>query len=416
MPTLGEASSQGESMKIAMIAPFACTPKATVSARAVPIAQALTHRGHQVTVWVPPYDHLEDAGTAIVHDTVQIYNLPLKRVTALTPLRAAWQLASCARRYHPDIVHIFKPVGYAALAGMILRRTSRLPIVTDSDDWEGTGGWNSINPYPWHWKRFFDFQERWLPRHSAAVTVASRTLQTQMWGLGIPQERVFYVPNCPAPSFLRARAQVHPSDRARVRAALDIGDGPVAIYVGHITRGDDLDLAVAAFKRVIARLPDARLVIVGTGEGLEALRSFAAEIGVEHAVIFAGWIDHRSVPAYLSAADVAVYPYRDSLVHRAKCSIKILEYMTMGKAIVTHRVGQNTEYLEHGRSGILADPGSITEFAEGLLAVLTDRAYAERLGSEASRRIEQCFMWAQRVDDVERAYQLAGAAMQAPNG
>jgi glycosyltransferase involved in cell wall biosynthesis len=390
-----------------MIGPFAFTPKATVSARTFPMAQALTARGHQVTILVAPYDNLADAGQIIDRDAVRIENLSLKRVTALTPLSAAWRLAAHARDLRPDVVHVFKPVGYAALAGMVLCYTSRLPLVVDTDDWEGTGGWNSVNPYPWHWRRFFDFQERWLPRHSAAVTVASRTLETQVWGMGVPPNRVFYVPNCPGMTFLSRRDNIQQADRARVRDTLGIGTAPMAIYVGHISLGDDLDLALAAFRQVRDRVPDARMVIVGTGDGLDRLQTLAAEIRLADAVIFTGWIDHVNVPAYLAAADVAIYPYRDSLVNRAKCSIKILEYMTMGKAIITHRVGQNLEYLEHGRSGILAKPGDVKEFAEGLVAALTDRAYADNLGAQAAQRIERRFNWARRVLDVERAYEFA---------
>jgi glycosyltransferase involved in cell wall biosynthesis len=304
-------------------------------------------------------------------------------------------------------VHVFKPVGYAALAGMILSCTTDLPLVTDTDDWEGTGGWNSVNPYPWHWKRIFDFQERWLPRHSAAVTVASRTLETQVWGMGVPPERVVYSPNCPTEAFLGRRAQIQERDVTRVRETLGVGSAPLAIYVGHITLGDDLDLALLAWKQVLAHVPDAKLVIVGTGEGLAALKSGVTELGLGNTVVFAGWVDHDRVPAYLSAADVAIYPYRDTLVNRAKCSIKILEYMTMGKAIVTHRVGQNSEYLEHRRSGFLAEPGNVDEFAQGLTACLTDRELAGKLGKAAARRISQDFTWEGRIIDVERAYHIA---------
>jgi glycosyltransferase involved in cell wall biosynthesis len=192
-----------------------------------------------------------------------------------------------------------------------------------------------------------------------------------------------------------------------VRDSLDVGDAPLAVYVGHIARGNDLDLALAALKQVRDRVPGAKLAIAGAGDGLPELRSLVAEEGLSEAVIFCGWIDHQLVPAYLAAADVAIYPYRDSLINRAKCSIKILEYMAMGKAIVTHRVGQNLEYIEDGRSGILASPGSVEEFAEGLIAVLTDRAFAVQLGEKAARRIELKFNWERRIADVERAYQMA---------
>jgi glycosyltransferase involved in cell wall biosynthesis len=401
---MGNLSS---AMRIVMIGPFAFAPKATVSARTFPMAQALAARGHQVTILTAPYDNLADAGQITERDGVEIHNLPLGRITALTPLSAAWRLAAHARSVNPDVIHIFKPVGYAALAGMMLRYTCRIPLIVDTDDWEGTGGWNSINPYPWHWKRFFDLQERWLPRHTAAVTVASRTLETQVWGMGVPPERVFYVPNCPSMKFVSQRQSVQKADRTRVRETLGIGNAPMAIYVGHISLGDDLDLALAAFKQVLEHVPDAKLVIVGAGDGLDRLQALATTLNLTDTVIFVGWLEHEKVPAYLAAADVAIYPYRDTLVNRAKCSIKILEYMAMGKAIVTHRVGQNLEYLEHGCSGILAEPGSIEGFAEGLIATLTDRAYANKLGTQAALRIAHRFDWSQRILDVERAYKLA---------
>lgn len=394
-------------MKITMLAPFAFTPKATVSARAFPMAQALVARGHDVTIYMPPYDNLEDAGQTSEQDGVHLVNLDIRQVGALTPLSAAEQMASLARRERPDVVHVFKPIGYAALAGMMLALTTPIPLVTDSDDWEGTGGWNSVNPYPTHWKKLFDLQEQWLPRHSAAVTVASRTLETQMWGMGIPPDQVYYVPNCPGASFLKECQRIEPSQAASLRQKLGIYDAPMAVYVGHITLGDDLDIALDAWERVREQLPAARLVIVGSGDGLERLKSRVQAMDLAQAVTFAGWVDHSLVPTYLAAADVAVYPYRDTLINRAKCSIKVLEYMTMGKAVVTHRVGQNIEYLEHLHSGYLAEPGSVEDFGHGLLRVLQDQELARRLGNSAAQRIERKFSWETRIEDVERAYARA---------
>jgi glycosyltransferase involved in cell wall biosynthesis len=308
------------------------------------------------------------------------------------------------------VVHVFKPVGYAALAGIFIRHTTRLPLVVDTDDWEGTGGWNSVNPYPWHWKRFFDLQERWLPRRAAAVTVASRTLQSQIWGLGVPPERVFYAPNCPRASLLSAPDRVTAADRARVREQLSIGSAPMLVFVGNISLGDDLDLALRALPKVLERLPGCKLVIVGAGDGLPRLRALADELALHDAVRFTGWIDYRHVPAHLAAADIAIYPYRDTLINRAKCSIKVLEYMTMGKAIVTTRVGQNLEYLEHGQSGILAAPGDSDAFASALLHLLENPDLARRLGQNASRRIREQFTWSHHVRTIEQAYHLAAGA------
>jgi len=200
---------------------------------------------------------------------------------------------------------------------------------------------------------------------------------------------------------------VSEADQARVRQQLGIGQAPMLIFVGNISLGDDLDLALRALLEVRQHVPEVKLVIVGTGDGLSRLRALAADLALHDTVLFTGWIEHQHVPAYLATADIALYPYRDTLINRAKCSIKILEYMAMGKAIVTTRVGQNLEYLEHGRSGILAAPGDASAFAQALLQLLADPALARSLGQNAARRIRDQFTWSHHIHAIEQAYQRA---------
>ena len=92
------------------------------------------------------------------------------------------------------------------------------------------------------------------------------------------------------------------------------------IAVGNISLRDDLDLALRALPEVRQHAPEVKLVIVGTGDGLPRLRALAKELAVEKMVRFAGFVDHQYAPAYLATADIALYPYRDTLINRSKCS------------------------------------------------------------------------------------------------
>jgi glycosyltransferase involved in cell wall biosynthesis len=390
-----------------MIGPFAWTPKGTVRARAFHIARGLVRRGHQVTILLVPYDNPEEAGRKFELDGVRVHELTITRPKGFSFFCDSFRLAHTALRLRPDVVHIFKPIGYSGLAGMWLAVFSQRPLVVDTDDWEGTGGWNDVNPYPWVWKRFFDFQERWLPRHAGAVTVASQTLQTQVWGFGVPPERVIYLPNGPD-VFLRQSKPAGDQPRAKIRARLGVGDAALAIYVGHIPRGNDLDLAIEALPRVVAEAGDVRLLIIGEGDGRPALEEQVHRLGLDERVIFTGWVDRAEVPAYLAAADVAIYPYRDTLINRAKCAGKVIEYMAMGKAVVTGRVGMNLEYIVHGESGLLTKPGDVDDFAAAMVRVLVDRNLAAQLGRNAEARIWAEFDWDARVGEIERAYAIAG--------
>ncbi len=389
-----------------MIGPFAFKPKATVSARAFFIARALAERGHQVTILMPPYDNPADSGRAWEQDGVRLENMTLHRNDAWHQLIVPLRMARRAVQLDPDLVHVFKPVGYGGLSAIYLRWFSGRPLVLDTDDWEGTGGWNDVNAYPASWRRLFDWQERWLARHADAVTVVSRTLQTQVWGFGVDPARVIYLPNGPD-ARLRRKAEVSHAQQAEVRARFGVGDRPFALYLGNIPHGTDLDLALDALARIGDQFPEARLVIAGVGGGLPGLQAHAQALGVADRVVFPGWIEHEQVAATLAAADAVINPYRDTLINRAKCAGKVVAAMAMGKAVVTTRLGENLAYIEDGRSGLLTEPGDADELAQALLAVLSDPDWAAELGENARQRIWEKFDWDARVGEVERAYEIA---------
>ena len=394
-------------LHVVMIGPFAFQPKGTVSARAFFIARALAARGHRVTILMPPYDNVADSGRAWEQEGVRLENMVLRRDDAWHRLVVPLRLARRAAGLAPDVVHVFKPIGYSGLAGIYLRRFSRRPLVLDTDDWEGAGGWSDVNAHSAPGRRFLAWQERWLPRHADAVTVASRTLEARMRGLGVDAERLFYLPNGPDPA-LRGLPEISEVEKAGVREELGVGDAPFALYLGHIPRGCDLDLAVEAMAQLAEEMPEARLVIAGMGEGLEEVRRSAYRLGLaERVLLVAGWIEHERAARYLAAADAIVAPYRDTLINRAKCPAKVVQAMALGRPVVTSRVGQNLEYIEDGRSGLLTEPGDAADLARALRAVLSDGELAARLGRYARRRIWERFDWEQQAGAVEGAYRLA---------
>jgi glycosyltransferase involved in cell wall biosynthesis len=393
-------------LKIAMIGPFAFKPKGTVSVRAFFIARALAKRGHTVTILMPPYDNLDDSGRIWAEDGVRLENMTIRRNDTWHQLVVPARMARRASGLDPDVVHLFKPIGYSGLAGLYLRWFSGRPLVLDTDDWEGTGGWNDVNPYPPLWKWLFDWQERWMARHADAVTVVSRTLQEQVTGFGVDPARIVYLPNGPD-ARLRQQAEVSDEQVAGVRESLGVGDAPLALYLGHIPIGTDLDLALDALNLLRDRLPEARLVIAGVGEGLPGLRAQAQRLRLQGRVVFPGWIEPEQAHVYVASADAIVNPYRDSLINRSKCAGKMILGMAMGKAVVTSKLGQNLEYIEDGRSGVLTEPGDARDLARGLLSVLSDPAWAAELGRNARRRVWERFDWDRRVDEVGRAYRIA---------
>ncbi len=391
-------------MRIVMVGPFGLRPKRTMSERALPLAKALAARGHEVDMVLPSWHLPADSGKSWVEEGVTIYNVRLPtRIPGVWHLRVAASMLWRVLALNPDVVHCFKPKAYSGLVALNLRWLQYLGvfrgrIVIDSDDWEGKGGWNEAEGYSGFQRAVFDWQERWGLVHADAVTVASRALETLVWSLGVAPRRVYYLPNG------NALGELPGGDGAWVRDKYALGDRPIILLYTRFFEFS-IERLVEIVRRVVARLPGARLLVVGQGLFGEEKRlldlAHVADLG--EAVVYAGWIESRHLPDYFAASDVAIYPYDDTLINRTKCSVKLVGLLAAGLPVVADRVGQNREYIEDGVSGLLVEDGT-DGFANAVVRLLGDAELRRRLGAAAQKRVRRDFDWGRLAAVVEGAY------------
>jgi len=409
-------------MRIVMVGPFGLRLRGTMSVRALPMARALAARGHAVTLLLPPWQNPEDAGRCWEEDGVAIENIALPpRIPGLFHLLTALRLARRALALRPAVVHLFKPKAYSGLTHYLLAHIpgQRRPrLIVDTDDWEGPGGWNEIGGYTLAQRQFFAWQERWGLTHADAITVASRTLESLVWALGVPQQRVFYVPNGVSTSQFAIRNS---------QSAISNLQSVILLY----TRFFEFPVSrvIEVLQHVRERIPEARLLVVGKGLFGEEEELFdlavQSDLTVQRDVsiplsprplvplssaessadiLYAGWVPSDTLPAYFAQADVAIYPFDDTLVNRAKCAVKLRDLLAAGVPVVAEAVGQNREMVRHGETGWLVDPGDVDSFAEAVVRLLEDAPLRERLGRAAARDMRERFAWGRLVETVGLAY------------
>ncbi len=374
-----------------------------MSARALPMAKALAAQGHAVTTLLPPWQNPEDMGSCWEEDGVAVENILLPPgIPGLFHLLTAFRLARRVLALTPDVVYLFKPKAYSGLTHWLLARLPRARrprLVIDTDDWEGHGGWNEIGGYSLAQRRFFAWQERWGLTHADAVTVASRALESLVWALGVPPEQVFYVPN--GIGYRKLAAQ---SGGASIRATPDADRPTILLY----TRFFEFPLSrvIAVLRRVRERVPKVRLLIVGqglAGEEREML-ALAQQSGLADAVEYAGFVEAKALPDYFARADVAIYPFDDTLVNRTKCAVKLCDLLAAGIPVVAEAVGQNREMIRHGETGWLIEPGDVVSFGDAVIRLLQGAQLRARLGRAASRDVQDRLAWDRLVQTVERAF------------
>lgn len=386
-------------MRVAMIGAFGLKPKGTMAVRALPLAKALARRGHQVAVFLPPWSYPEDAGKAWTDGNVRIENVTIAPRVMIAP-----RLVSEVRAWQPDIVHCFKPKAYAGLAAWQLWQMRRVGwvharLVVDTDDWEGAGGWNEIENYSWLQKKFFAWQEQWGLKHCDAITVASRALETIVWSLGRPRDTVHYLPNGVVP---RRRG-----DGAEIRQTYGLGNSPVILLYTRFFEFR-VERVMEIFTRIVQLVPEARLLIVGKGlfGEEEKLMVLAGERDLASRVAYVGWVDSARLPDYFAAADIALYPFDDTLINRCKCAVKLIDLLAAGMSVVAEAVGQNKECVTHNETGLLVPPGGVEEFAHTAANLLCDEKLRATLGAAAATQMVRDYNWERLAMVAEKAYQV----------
>ena len=394
-------------MNIVFVGPFGLQPKGTMSVRALPLARALAERGHTVTVLIPPWDDRQRAGQSWEDSGVRVENMPLPSgIPLIFHFLLTWKLAARALALRPDVIHFFKPKAYAGLAHLLLWVRSQLGnaparLVVDADDWEQA--WNERLPYSPLQKRFFAWQENWGLSHADAVTTASRSLERLVAAHRPGSETdIYYLPNgCR----LNAFENSSPIDPLAVRQQWQLGHTPTILLYSRfeVFRPGRI---VTLVQRIAEQLPEARWLCVGRGlQGEdERLAEQLAQAGLAKYVRFAGWIPSDQLPAYFAAADIAVFPYDDTLINRTKCSVKLIDLLMSGVPVVANAVGQNNEYIQDGVSGLLIPPENDAVFCEAVVELLKSPDKRRELGQAAVQRMCEKFEWAGLAPIAEKAY------------
>lgn len=192
------------------------------------------------------------------------------------------------------------------------------------------------------------------------------------------------------------RFRPDPAGRARVRARLGLGEAPVVVCVSRLVPRKGQDALVRTLPALRARVPGARLLLVGDGPDAPRLRRLAAAAGLAvddsarpgatgpaAPVVLAGAVPEAELPAHLAAGDVFALPCR---TRRAGLDVEglgiaLLEASACGLPVVAGRSGGAPETVRDGVTGHVVDGRDPRALVDALAGLLTDPARAAAMGA-----------------------------------
>jgi phosphatidylinositol alpha-1,6-mannosyltransferase len=193
----------------------------------------------------------------------------------------------------------------------------------------------------------------------------------------------------------------HPGvNGAAVRARHGLTGRPVVVCVSRLVPRKGQDTLIRALPLIRRRVPDAALLIVGTGPYDPALRRLAERLGVAADVVFTGQVPWEEVPAHFAAGDVFAMPCRTRRrgLDVEGLGIVFLEASAVGLPVVAGDSGGAPDAVRHGETGYVVSGRALGEVADRVADLLLDERLARALGTAGRQWVEAQWRWEHQAE------------------
>jgi glycosyltransferase involved in cell wall biosynthesis len=169
------------------------------------------------------------------------------------------------------------------------------------------------------------------------------------------------------------------------------------LYVGRISARKNVDGLLRAFRKVVEKLPEAKLVLAGSAEEAtfeRACSNYVEESGIRKNVEFLGNLSRTNLKYEMARASCLVL-----LSHQETAPLVIEEAMAAGVPVIASNVCGHPFMIRDGVTGFLVNQLSAVDIAERLYSLLTDSALNMAIGESARKEAVMRF----HPDAVARA-------------
>ncbi len=154
-------------------------------------------------------------------------------------------------------------------------------------------------------ERMIHETEAWLTYEAWRVVCCSDyMMQHVKWAFGLPSDKLAMVPNGVHPHDYDG---LEKQDLAGFRLNFALPHEKIVLYVGRLVYEKGIHILINAIPKVLSKV-DAKFVIVGSGYMQEQLSNIVKSMGLEHKVLFTGFVDEVNLLKLQKVADVSVVP------------------------------------------------------------------------------------------------------------
>ncbi len=183
------------------------------------------------------------------------------------------------------------------------------------------------------------------------------------------------------------------------------------VSIGRISPSKGYEHLIKGFKKVVRFNPYLKLKIVGSADKskqryLDYLKTLVSRFSLNYNVEFVGFT--QDVEAILAKARILVAP---SVIEESFGRVAI-EAFACGVPVIATAVGGFKEIIEDGKNGLLVEPGDSSAISEGILKILDDSNFAEKLVKQAREGVERKYTMEECLLKTEEVYKKTAETLR----
>lgn len=222
---------------------------------------------------------------------------------------------------------------------------------------------------------------------SAALIAVSNDMRQQLISLGAPAKKIHVNPcGVDVDLFDKTNPERNP---------------PTFVSTGRFVSKKAHYLSILAFKHVVSHVPDARLVIMGTGPLYEVCKRMVDGLGLEKHIELPGAVSQDEVLSRLTQARAFVLHSVRSYDNDSEGTpVSVLEASSMGLPVVSTMHAGIKEAVDDNKTGFLVEEGDVAGMTQKMLVLARDPGLCRSMGEAGRQKMISKFSMKDRIESL----------------
>ncbi|MFQ6103187.1 MAG: glycosyltransferase family 4 protein [Candidatus Glassbacteria bacterium] len=169
---------------------------------------------------------------------------------------------------------------------------------------------------------------------------------------------------------------------------------PYIVCIGRLKKYKRMDLVINAFSNLGNEHSKVRLLIIGDGDHVHALKRLSRRLGIHKKVVFVGHVSESEKVRFLRGAEFVV-----NTSPKEGWGLTNIEAQACGIPVLASDSPGLSESVRNGETGMLVPHGDIEALTDAMKTLLSDGTLRKKLGMRAAEW-SRGFSWEQAAEET----------------